>query len=270
MNGPRPSMEADLSPLRGTRARATSDFKETEEPANLHHGLAGLRDSFATLSEVRKNPGPKLSEFEESRRHAGRLVATAVVVTLKFSCTTAGRQQALGHRWHGNVASSPRGQRHRRGGASRYSASGTLAQISQTGCRALETIAIYRRDELAHSRPVRVVLVPIVGREWGFYGSCRCGDPATGRERSKRQTVAPDGATALFLAGGRRPPVRAQACGVMGRSRQEPSPFPQRGSARTAQRKSARRRQGGGPMKQPGSTLRSKPCDGRPRARRRN
>src|SRR5471030_1323066 len=48
-----------------------------------------------------------------------------------------------------------------------------------------------------------------------FYGSCRCVDPATGRARSKRQSVAPDGATGLFLAGGRRPPVRAQACGVM-------------------------------------------------------
>ena len=62
-----------------------------------------------------------------------------------------------------------------------------------------------------------------------FYGSCRCVDPATGRARSKRQTVAPDGATGLFLAGGRRPPVRAQACGVMGRSRQEQCPTPPTG-----------------------------------------
>ena len=58
---------------------------------------------------------------------------------------------------------------------------------------------------------------------------CRCVDPATGRARSKRQTVAPDGATGLFLAGGRRPPVRAQACGVMGRSRQEQCPTPPTG-----------------------------------------
>ncbi len=59
-----------------------------------------------------------------------------------------------------------------------------------------------------------------------FYGSCRCVDPATGRARSKRQTVAPDGATGLFLAGGRRPPVRAQACGVMVEAGRSQAPLP--------------------------------------------
>ena len=72
MNGTTLFLEADRSPLEGNVGKSDTDFKETEGPANLHHGLAGLRGSFANLSEVRKNPGPKLSEFEESRRRAGR------------------------------------------------------------------------------------------------------------------------------------------------------------------------------------------------------
>src|SRR5476649_536285 len=67
-----------------------------------------------------------------------------------------------------------------------------------------------------------------------FYGSCRCVDPATGRARSKRQTVSPDGATGLFLAGGRRPPVRAQACGVMVEAGRSHAPLSQRGSIRSS------------------------------------
>ena len=94
-------MEADLSPLEGNVGKSNTDFKETEGPANLHHGLAGLRGSFASLSEVGKNPGPQLSEFEESRRHAVRLVATAVVVALCTPALTASRQRAFGHRWKG-------------------------------------------------------------------------------------------------------------------------------------------------------------------------
>ena len=63
--------EADLSPIEGNAGKSDTDFKETEGAANLHHGLADLRGSFASLSEVGKNPGPQLSELEESRRRAG-------------------------------------------------------------------------------------------------------------------------------------------------------------------------------------------------------
>jgi hypothetical protein len=84
-------MEENLSPLERNVGKSNTDFKETEGPANLHHSLAGLRGSFALLSEVGKNPGSKLSEFEEGRRHAGQLVASAILVALCTSALTASR-----------------------------------------------------------------------------------------------------------------------------------------------------------------------------------
>ena len=79
--------------------KSNTDFKETEGPANLHHGLAGLRGSFANLSEVRKNLGPKLSEFEESRRRAGPIGGDRRCGDSDSLAPTAGRQHAFGHRW---------------------------------------------------------------------------------------------------------------------------------------------------------------------------
>ena len=91
-------MEAGLSPLEGNVGKSDTDFKETEGPANLHHGPAGLRGPFASVSEVGEKPRPAAQRAPGKRSASGLSWRRRRCGYSQFFCTNAGRQRAFGHR----------------------------------------------------------------------------------------------------------------------------------------------------------------------------